>query len=61
MAEIRGKLKRVRTPQRREIRNWSLLKREDIKTSFEIEIRNRYEVVQDEVEENEIEGEWKIL
>ena len=42
-----------------------MLKREDIKTSFEIEVKNRYEVLQDEgqdeVKEQEIEGEWKYF
>lgn len=60
VAEIRVKLKNGRTPHRREIRNWNLLKREDIKTAFEIEVRNRYDALQDEGE-HEIEGKWKNL
>lgn len=61
IAEIRVKLKSVRTTQRKEVREWSLLKREDIKTSFEIEVRNRYNELQDEGEEYEVEGKWKNL
>lgn len=39
----------------------SLLKRKDTRTSFGIEVRNRYNVLQDEVEEHDIEGKCNNL
>lgn len=61
MADIGVELKRGRTSQRRKISNWSCVKREDIKSSFQIEAMNRYETLQDEMEENELDEKWKTL
>lgn len=61
VAEIRVKLMNGRISLRKEKIIGSLLKRKDTRTSFGIEVRNRYNVLQDEVEEHDIEGKCNNL
>ena len=54
---------RVRVKKIRKIRrDWNILRRNDsIKERYEVEVRNRYERLRDEVEGDGVQRDWKVL
>lgn len=64
VGELKVRLKKGVRPQQKARRHWNVLKGEEVRSIFEIEVRNRYEALQEEADTEEVEEvvqEWGHL